>query len=430
MVETPDLGDTHSNESNVDDVKHSDDATYLNNFNEFVNQLKIIFINNDIQQILNDLLQLSDNEKINNGKTFIELINNTFFDDFVKAKLKIFSHKSDDTLQLSESLFGPKLCIKYILNNQSEEIKKLIWTNLYNLYISCESLKPIEERDTVKIKSIMSLVNNKTNDVRKKIQDVLGTDINNHTTDMVNDIVSSFENIMSTNPGSNPLADIMGLSQKISVKYANKLNNGDIEIDKLLKCMTNKIPGMENMMSGEGGDIMNNIMSSMGDNNGMLGGLMGNMMGGNNEASKEKIIIDDNFSTSSVNVGPTDENKKNINFGNILKMADQFGVLPGGKQTNTVEKSHSTNENTLPDLSSFNLDELCNNPQLSKIMGMMNKLNSVNTPEEIEKLKNEVDTFLQNDMGVDINKINAFLPSANAPTELNQTEDNNEITYS
>ena len=425
MVEIPDLGDTRSNESNVDDVKNSDDAKYLNNFNEFVNQLKIIFINNDIQQILNDILQLSDNDKINNGKTFIKLINDNFFDDFVKAKLKIFSHKSDDTLQLSESLFGPKLCIKYILNNQSEEIKKLIWTNLYNLYISCESLKPIEERNTVKIKSIMSLVNNKPNDVRKKIQDVLGTDINNHTTDMVNDIVASFENIMSTNPGSNPLADIMGLSQKISVKYANKLNNGDIEIDKLLKCMTNKIPGMENMMSGEGGDIMNNIMSSMGDNNGMLGGLMG----GNNDASKEKIIIDDNFSTSSVNVGATDENKKNINFGNILKMADQFGVLPGGKQTNTVEKSHSINENTLPDLSSFNLDELCNNPQLSKIMGMMGKLNSVNTPEEIETLKNEVDTFLQNDMGVDIDKINAFLPSKNTPAESNQSEDN-EITYS
>jgi DNA-binding ferritin-like protein (Dps family) len=429
MVETPDLGDTRSNESNVDDVKHSDNAKYLNNFNEFVNQLKIIFINNDIQQILNDLLNLSDEDKINNGKTFIELLNDNFFDDFVKAKLKIFSHKSDDTLQLSESLFGSKLCIKYILNNQSEEIKKLIWTNLYNLYISCESLKPIEERDTVKIKSIMSLVN-KTNDVRKKIQDVLGTDINNHTTDMVNDIVSSFENIMSTNPGSNPLADIMGLSQKISIKYANKLNNGDIEIDKLLKCMTNKIPGMENMMSGEGGDIMNNIMSSMGDNNGMLGGLMGNMMSGNNEATKEKIIIDNNFSTSSVNVGATDENKKNINFGNILKMADQFGVLPGGKQTNTAEKSNPINESTLPDLSSFNLDELCNNPQLSKIMGMMGKLNSVNTPEEIEKLKNEVDTFLQNDMGVDIDKINAFLPSTNAPVESNQTEDNNEITYS
>jgi len=418
MVEAPDLGDTRSNESNVDDVKHSDNAKYLNNFNEFVNQLKIIFINNDIQQILNDLLNLSDEDKINNGKTFIELINDNFFDDFVKAKLKIFSHKSNDTLQLSESLFGSKLCIKYILNNQSEEIKKLIWTNLYNLYISCESLKPIEERDPVKIKSIMSLVNNKTNDVRKKIQDVLGTDINNHTTDMVNDIVSSFENIMSTNPGSNPLADIMGLSQKISVKYANKLNNGDIEIDKLLKCMTNKIPGMENMMSGEGGDIMNNIMSSMGDNNGMLGGLMG----GNNDASKEKIIIDDNFSTSSVNVGATDENKKNINFGNILKMADQFGVLPGGKQTNTAEKSNPINENTLPDLSSFNLDELCNNPQLSKIMGMMGKLNSVNTPEEIEQLKNEVDTFLQNDMGVDIDKINAFLPSA--------PRANQDITYS
>ena len=408
MVEILDLNDTQSEESNVDDAK------YLNNFNEFVNQLKIIFINNDIQQILNDVLQLSDEDKINNGKLFVTLINDEYFDDFVKAKLKIFSHKNDNTLRISESLFGSKLCIKYILNNQSEEIKKLIWTNLYNLYISCESLKPVEERNTVKIERIMGLLDNKTNDVRKKIQEVLGSDINDHTSDMVNDIVSSFENIMSTNPGSNPLADIMGLSQKISVKYANKLNNGDIEIDKLLKCMTNKIPGMENMMSGEGGDIMNNIMSSMGN--------MGNMTGGNTE--KEKIIIDDNFSTASVDVGATDKDKNNINFGNILKMADQFGVLPGGRQTTTDRET--TNDNTTPDLSSFNLDGLCNNPQLSKIMGMMGKLNNVNTPDEIELLKNEVDTFLQNEMNVDMDKISDFFPSA---PRANSTS-TGDITYS
>jgi hypothetical protein len=404
MVEILDLNNTQSEESNVDDTK------YLNNFNEFVNQLKIIFINNDIQQILNDILQLSNEDKINNGKLFVELINDEFFDDFVKAKLKIFSHKNDNTLRISESLFGSKLCIKYILNNQSEEIKKLIWTNLYNLYISCESLKPVKERNIVKIGRVMDLLDSKTNDVRKKIHEVLGSDINNHTTNMVNDIVSSFENIMSTDPGSNPLADIMGLSRKISVKYADKLNNGDIEIDKLLKCMTNKIPGMGNMMSGEGGDIMNNIMSSM-----------GNMTGGK---EKEKIIIDDNFSTASVDVGATDKDKKNINFGNILKMADQFGVLPGGRQTTSDKET--TNDNTTPDVSSFNLDNLCSNPQLSKIMGMMGKLNNVNTPDEIEQLKNEVDSFLQNEMNVDMDKISEFFPSAPRANNISTGD----ITYS
>ena len=406
MVEILDLNDTQSEESSVDDAK------YLNNFNEFVNQLKIIFINIDIQQILNDVLQLSDEDKINNGKLFIKLINDNYFDDFVKAKLKIFSHKNDNTLQLSESLFGSKLCIKYILNNQSEEIKKLIWTNLYNLYISCESLKPVEERATVKINCIMELLDNKKSDARKKIHEVLGPDINNHTTDMVNDIVSSFENIMNTNSQGNPLADIMGLSQKISVKYANKINNGDIEIDKLLKCMTKKIPGMENMMSGDSGDIMNNIMNTMGN--------MGNMMGKNTE--KEKIIIDDNFSTASVDVGATDKDKKNINFGNILKMADQFGVLPGGRQTTDRETTNDTTTETPP----FNLDGLCNNPQLSKIMGMMGKLNSVNTPDEIEMLKSEVDSFLQNEMNVDMDKMNDFLPSAPRSNSANTGD----ITYS
>lgn len=419
MVETLNLGETQTDESNVDDTQLEessvDETKYLNNFNEFVNQLKIIFINNDIQQILNDVLQLSDENKINNGKLFIKLINDNYFDDFVKAKLKIFSHKNDNTLQLSESLFGSKLCIKYILNNQSEEIKKLIWTNLYNLYISCESLKPVEERATVKMNCIMELLDNKKSDARKKIHEVLGSDINNHTTDMVNDIVSSFENIMNTNPGSNPLTDIMGLSQKISAKYANKINNGDIEIDKLLKCMTQKIPGMENMMSGDSGDIMNNIMNTMGDNNGMLSGLMGNMMGNNTE--KEKIIIDDNFSTASVDVGATDKDKKNINFGNILKMADQFGVLPGGRET--------TNDITT-ETPSFNLDGLCNNPQLSKIMGMMGKLNSVNTADEIEMLKSEVDLFLQNEMNVDMDKMSEFLPSSSRANSANIGD----ITYS
>ena len=35
----------------------------------------------------------------------------------------------------------------------------------------------------------MDLLDTKTNDVRKKIHEVLGSDINDHTTDMVNDIV-------------------------------------------------------------------------------------------------------------------------------------------------------------------------------------------------------------------------------------------------
>ena len=101
-------------------------------------------------------------------------------------------------------------------------------------------------------------------------------------------------------------------------------------------------------------------------------------------------------------------------------MADQFGVLPGGRQT--TSDGETTNNNTTQDVSSFNLDDLCNNPQLSKIMGMMGKLNNVNTPDEIEKLKNEVDSFLQNEMNVDMDKINDFLPSA--------PKANQDITYS
>ena len=66
MVETPDLGDARSNESNVDDVKHSDDAKYLNNFNEFVNQLKIILF---------EISELTDYANLTWAQNFSFMIN-------------------------------------------------------------------------------------------------------------------------------------------------------------------------------------------------------------------------------------------------------------------------------------------------------------------------------------------------------------------
>jgi hypothetical protein len=46
--------------------------------------------------------------------------------------------------------------------------------------------------------------------------------------DMIDDIVKSFENMLSSGDNSNPFAGIMGLSQEISMKYANKINSGDL----------------------------------------------------------------------------------------------------------------------------------------------------------------------------------------------------------
>jgi hypothetical protein len=51
---------------------------------------------------------------------------------------------------------------------------------------------------------------------------------------MIDDIVESFEKVLTGQSSGNPLSGIMEISQKISVKYADKINKGDIELDKLM----------------------------------------------------------------------------------------------------------------------------------------------------------------------------------------------------
>jgi hypothetical protein len=195
----------------------------------------------------------------------------------------------------------------------------------------------------------------------------------NETTTMIDDIVGSFEKVLMNESGGNPLSGIMEISQMISVKYADKINKGEIELDKLMQAITSKVPGMEQMMGG--------------------------MMGGSKdkEKQKEKILMDENFSTANIEVGMNQEpESKGMNISGILKMADQMGVIPGGKQ--------SSNES--------NMEDVMNGiPGIGKMMEMMQKLENTNTQEDAEALKLEMDTFLQTELGVDIEKLNEQLES-------------------
>jgi len=202
---------------------------------------------------------------------------------------------------------------------------------------------------------------------------MLGVKVNNETTSMIDDIVGSFESVLTNQSGGNPLGGIMDISQKISVKYADKINNGDIELDKLMQAITSKVPGMDQMMGG--------------------------MMGGSKDKAKpkEKVLIDENFSTASVEVGINKEpESKGMNVSGILKMADQIGVIPGGKQ--------SSKESGIEDM-------MNGIPGIGKVMEMMQKLENTNTQEDAEALKLEMDSFLQSELGVDIEKLNEQLDS-------------------
>jgi len=370
---------------------------YLEQFNNFVSQLRVIFPTEDVKNILDKIESFSDEVKITRGQLFSSSIRDENLDLFLKDKIKVFSHKSEDTQTISESLFGADFCLKNLINNQPEEVKKIIWTNLHTLCLISELLKPVELQDPSRIKKLNSQIyqergmkeletiteepdkSQSESGSKKKLHDMLGVSVNNETTEMIDDIVKSFENILKNSNGGNPISSIMEISQKISVKYADKINNGEIELDKLMQSISKKVPGMEQMMSG--------------------------MMGSEKKSKpKEKVVIDENFSTASVQVGKQNDDKKNggLNIGNMLKMADQFGVLPGGKSQSQ----------------SGDVPNMTNIPGLGKVMELMQKLDSTNTKEEADALKQEMDSFLSKELGVDVDKLNAQLDTVT--NQMNQ----------
>jgi hypothetical protein len=348
---------------------------YLKHHNNVIEQLKLIFPSEDTIKTLNMISQTSDEDKLNRGQLFSSSIVGDNFDMFVKNKIKVFSHKNPETQTISESLFGSEFCIKNLLNNQPEEVKNIIWTDLHTLCMIGELLKPEELADGNKIKILNQAIHkakglplietNKTSaGVKNKIEDMLGVTVNDETNSMIDDIVQSFEKILTNQSSDNPLSGVMEISQKISVKYADKINNGEIELDKIMESISKKVPGMEQMM--------------------------GAMMNGNNKKSKpkEKVIIDDNFSTANIQVGlnkEPDTKSKSFDIGGMLKMADKFGVIPGGKQGDA------------------------NNLGLGKVMELMQKLNTTETQADADALKQEMDSFLQKELGVDVEKLNTQL---------------------
>lgn len=375
---------------------------YLKHHSNFIEQLKIIFPSEDTIKFLNTINQTSDEIKITQAQLFSSSISDNNLDLFIKNKIKVFSHKNHDTQIISESLFGPEFCIKNLLNNQPDEVKKVIWNDLHTLCMIGELLRPEELVDEKKIKLLNQTIyktrelpqtndipkdtsNNSETDIKHKLEDMLGVKVNDETNSMIDDIVKSFEKVLTNQSSENPLSGIMEISQKISVKYADKINNGDIELDKLMESITKKVPGMDQMMAG------------------MMGGSGANS---NKVVPKEKIIIDENFSTANVEVGLNkEEESKSFDIGGILKMADTFGVIPGGK----------SGDGNIPEI-----------PGIGKVMELIQKLDKAETKEDTENIKQEMDSFLQKELGVDVTSLNAQLDQVTQQMKKTQELDNNQ----
>lgn len=343
-------------------------SSYPEHFNEeyssFLNNLIHLFPNNEV---LNNITNETIDERYTRIIILISTLDNQAnFNNFVKSKIKTFSHKEVDKQKISESLFGKNLSLKKIFNNQDDSIKLLLWNHLHRLvYIVYQN----ENKDTAdknkveritRLKELQKTTTTKKIDPKETLQSFLKTDnLNTSTNDMINDIFSSFEGSLS---GKNPLENIFNISNLISDKYKDKIENGDIDLNSLLDGLQTNLPGMENMKS-----MIDPILK----------------MQGQPEEPKETVIMDENFSTADVDLGKQEELSQPA-LGNMLKAIDSTGLM------------------NMLGSGSAGLPELGNQTEgIGKFMGMLSKLQNVdnNNPDELTNI-------FKNELGLDVDKLN------------------------
>ena len=366
---------------------------YIQNYNKLLTKIKTYF-DEEANKIVDSVKDLNDTTKLNNGKLLCELLNEELFDGLLKSKVKIFSSKEELTNKVSNSLFGEKLSLKMILNNKTEEIKKNIWFHIHTIVLLVELNN--KERNNDRITKLTNLlgISEKYFDNETKLDDIkniLGSNANQQTNDMINDIFSTVTGSLSS--GAN-MSNIMSLTKDIAGKYANKMESGEIQLDKIMESLTN-LPGVGPLLKGGLGNLGNLAT-----------------MFNNNTQNDEPVIIDENFSTDLVQVGQVDESKPNAQIGSMLKMADSFGLVDnvlGSKDGNQpgIMGLFSNLKNLKLDESS-SMEDILQNPEINN---MMEKFSN---PENHEELKQNIDSMMAN-MGIDMSQIMSSLQSINPP---------------
>ena len=348
---------------------------FIEEYNSFLKQLEPISEDIQSKEIINTLKEECETDKLTRGMVFYNTLkDDSIFELFCKSKIKIFSSKDKETSLLSNSLFGEQLPLKKLINNQDQKTKDIIWKYLHLFYFLLESNNKNRSTRKSKISKILkennsSTKENLTDNVKNELLDV---DVNDDTNNMIDDIVKSFEKTLSGN-SANPFESIMEITQKITEKYNDKIESGDIELDKLMDSIQKSIPGMPNLM-GEGGE------------GGMAG--LGAMFGGQKKPV-EKVIIDDSFSTDNVELGDKDKKEgSGMNLTNMLNMMNSMnkGAGEGGGDSGM--------------------------PNMGGIFSMLGKLDNINNEEDAEKLKEEMDSYLEKELGVDVSKLNQQLSDA------------------
>lgn len=377
-----------------------------------------IFLNIDLSEY-KDLSEDIINSRVN---TFMNCLNDSnLFLLFASCKVKVFSSKSENTRLLSESLFTETLLLKNLFNNQKEDVKYRSWYNILNFYLQLEKLNDNrEERVELLQEKLEKIINDEKNSIKSSL---LSSNVNETTTNMLDDIVGSFQDVVGDN--QNPFENIMGITQKISQKYFKDIENGNIEIDKVLKDITGTLGGaegmteatkaMEQMMGGEGS--LPNITGMM--ENLTKGGL-GSMLGGKKKEVSQPTIIDETFSTANVEQGEEKEEKRGPNIASMAKNLSGMGdMMKGFSGMGDMMKglTGSGNDEDSEDMDLGKLQEQMSsmmggltsmmgdtNPELKETMDKV--LGGLNDPEnmDVDSLQEQMNSMMSG-MGLDMSQL-------------------------
>lgn len=306
-------------------VDHDEiNESFLVEYSKFLDQLLKLFSKSEMLPELNhckELKEESDSEKIARGLCFYNSLEEAdLFDSFCNKKITIFSSKNEDTNKISNSLLGEELPLKKLINKQSERTKDVVWNFLHTFYTLFEmSENNREDRVLSSKKNISNYEDNtkslleeksRTPDISKKIIDM---DLNDSTSSMINDIIGSFEsNLKNSNTSENPFSNILEITNQIADKYTDKIDSGEIELDKLLDSMKEKLPGI------------NNLVSEL--------GLSTDSLKSKPKEEKEITIIDENFSTDSVQLGVEGGDSKKSSLMSGLGMINKLQNDPSIKK--------------------------------------------------------------------------------------------------
>jgi hypothetical protein len=313
-----------------------------------------------VKSLVNEIIILGENElnlNFNNYKDFTDeniesncfqfynnLECNDLFSLFLNQKIKVFSSKTEETNNISNSLFDEDMSLKRILNNRTELQKCKVWYKLFVLYLEMEKLN--KNRDD-RINSLNTIIDKQVKNISLQVKENIfgSTDVNNTTNNMIDDIVGSLQKSMSGS--SNPFEHIMDITTKITDKYQSKIENGDIEIDKLLGNITSSIPMFKNMQE--------------------------------KQENKEPVVMDEKFTTGDVEVKEQkEENSNGMNIGNILNMTKNMPDL------NNIG-------NIINNLSNVNNDGDIQNIQndMNKMLGSMG-LDTTEISKKMEELNKKL----------------------------------------